>query len=197
MTTTARVPTAEITGLFGAMVKRMCQKRLGEVPESLGVIWHHKPVLKAFFGFSAKAEKWDVCDLQLKSFAHMLTASMVGCSWCLDFGYFEANNRDLDMDKAREVPRWRESELFTPLERDVLEYAEAMATTPTSVTDELSGRLQEQLGVPALIELTAFIGMANLVTRTNSSLGIESQGFSAACGLRPLAEPTGNVDSVA
>lgn len=197
MTSTARVPTAEITGLFGAMVKRMCQKRLGEVPESLGVIWHHKPVLKALFGFSGKAEKWDACDLQLKSFAHMLTASRVGCTWCLDFGYFEANNRDLDMDKAREIPRWRESELFTPLERDVLEYAEAMATTPTSVTDELSERLQEQLGVPALIELTAFIGMANLVTRTNSSLGIESQGFSAACGLRPLAEPTRNVDSAA
>ena len=197
MTSTARVPTAEITGLFGAMVKRMCQKRLGEVPESLGVIWHHKPVLKALFGLSGKAEKWDACDLQLKSFAHMLTASRVGCTWCLDFGYFEANNRDLDMDKAREIPRWRESELFTPLERDVLEYAEAMATTPTSVTDELSERLQEQLGVPALIELTAFIGMANLVTRTNSSLGIESQGFSAACGLRPLAEPTRNVDSAA
>ena len=197
MTSTTRVPAAEITGLFGATVKRMCQKRLGEVPESLGVIWHHKPVLKALFGFSGKAEKWDKCDLQLKSFAHMLTASLVGCSWCLDFGYFEANNRDLDMDKAREIPRWRESELFTPLERDVLEYAEAMAATPTAVTDELSARLQEQLGVPALIELTAFIGMANLVTRTNSSLGIEAQGFSAACGLRPLAEPTRNVDSVA
>jgi alkylhydroperoxidase family enzyme len=197
MTSTARVPAAEITGLFGAMVKRMCQKRLGEVPESLGVIWHHKPVLKALFGFSGKAEKWDKCDLQLKSFAHMLTASRVGCSWCLDFGYFEANNRDLDMDKAREIPRWRESALFTPLERDVLEYTEGMATTPTSVTDELSARLQEQLGVPALIELTAFIGVANLVTRTNSALGIEAQGFSAACGLRPLAEPTRNVDSAA
>ncbi len=197
MSTNARVPAAEITGLFGATVKRMCMKRLGEVPESLGVIWHHKPVLRAFFGLSGKAEKWDACDLQLKSFAHMLTASRVGCSWCLDFGYFEANNRDLDMDKAREIPRWRESELFTPMERDVLEYAEAMATTPTAVTDELSARLQEQLGVPALIELTAFIGMANLVTRTNSALGIESQGFSAACGLRPLAEPTRNVDSVA
>ncbi len=197
MTTNARVPAAEITGLFGATVKRMCMKRLGQVPESLGVIWHHKPVLKAFFGFSGKAEKWNECDLQLKSFAHMLTASMVGCSWCLDFGYYEANNRDLDMDKAREIPRWRESDLFTPLERDVLEYTEAMAATPTAVTDELSARLQEQLGVPALLELTAYISMANLVTRTNSALGIESQGFSAACGLRPLAEPTRNVDSVA
>jgi len=195
MTSTARVPAAEITGLMGVMVKRLSKKKLGQVPESLGVVWHHKPVLKAFFGFAGKAEKWDVCDPQLKSFAHMLTASLVGCSWCLDYGYFQANNENLDMDKAREVPMWRESDLFTPLERDVLKYAEAMAATPTAVTDELSARLLEQLGAAALIELTAYIAMANLVTRTNSSLGIESQGFSAACGLRPLASPSGVVPS--
>ena len=49
----------------------------------------------------------------------MAVASLVGCSWCLDFNYFEAHNKDLDMDKAREIPRWRESDVFTPLERDV------------------------------------------------------------------------------
>jgi len=197
MTSTARIPAAEVDGLFGFMVKRMSKKKMGEVPESLGVIWHHKPVLKALFGFMGKAEKWDACDLQLKTFAHMATASRVGCSWCLDFNYFEAKNKNLDIDKAREVPRWRESDLFTPLERDVLEYAEAMAATPTEVTDELSARLLEQLGTAALLELTTYIAAANLVTRTNSALGIESQGFSAACGLKPLAEPTRVVDSVA
>jgi hypothetical protein len=30
--------------------------------------------------------------------------------------------------------------VFTPLERDVLEYAEAMTATPTTVTDEHRGR---------------------------------------------------------
>jgi AhpD family alkylhydroperoxidase len=190
MTSNARVPAAEITGLMGFMVKRMSKKKLGQVPDALGVMWHHKTVLKAFFGFAGGAEKWDDCDLQLKSLAHMRTASLVGCSWCLDFHYFEAHNQDLDMDKAREVTRWRECDLFTPLERDVLEYAEAMAATPTTVTDELSARLLEQLGAKALLELTAYIAAANLVTRTNSALGIEAQGFSAACGLPPLAVPS-------
>jgi alkylhydroperoxidase family enzyme len=58
------------------------------------------------------------------------------------------------------------------------------------VTDELSHRLLEQLGAPALVELTAFIALANLYARSNTALGIESQGFSAACDLRPLAVPT-------
>jgi alkylhydroperoxidase family enzyme len=88
------------------------------------------------------------------------------------------------------VPRWRESDVFTPLERGVMEYAEAMSQTPPTVTDELSQRLLHQLGAPALVELTAFIALANLYTRTNTALGIESQGFSAACDLKPLAVPT-------
>ena len=55
-------------------------------------------------GIGAKAQKWDACDLSLKSFAHMAVAAQIGCSWCLDFGYFQAFNEHLDLDKAREVP---------------------------------------------------------------------------------------------
>lgn len=190
-----RIPRAEITGLFGAMMKRFSKKMLGEVPEPLGVMWHNRPVLKSFFGFSGKAQKWHACDHQLKSFAHMAVASLVGCSFCLDLGYFQARNQKLDLEKAREVPRWRESHVFTPLERDVLEYAEAMSHTPPTVTDELSARLLEALGAPALVELTAFVGAANMMARTNTALGIESQGFAAACGLRPLAMPPRAVPS--
>jgi alkylhydroperoxidase family enzyme len=72
-----------------------------------------------------------------------------------------------------------------------------MSHTPPTVTDEMSARLLEQLGAPALVELTAFIGAANLVSRNNMALGIEAQGFSAACGLAPLAEPRGGVRSPA
>src|SRR5699024_9700685 len=123
----------------------------------------------------------------LKSFAHMAVTSLIGCTWCLDFGYFQAHNEGLDVAKAREVPRWRESDVFTPLERDVMEYAEAMSQTPPTVTDELSARLLEQLGAPAMVELTAWVAFANQAARTNVALGIEAQGFSAACGLAPLA----------
>lgn len=195
MTASTRIPKTEITGVFGAMAKRLSKKMLGEVPELLGVMWHNQPVLKALFGFSGKAQKWDACDLQLKSFAHMAAVSLVGCSFCLDLGYTQANNENLDLDKARQVPRWRESDVFTPLERDVMDYSEAMSQTPPTVTDDTSARLLEQLGAPALVELTAFIAAANMASRNNVALGVEAQGFSEACGLRPLAEPTLAVDS--
>ena len=187
MAGTTRIPRAELTGVYGAVVKRMSRRMFGEVPEPAEVAWHNRKVLNFSFSVGRQAQKWDQCDESLKSFAHMAVASLVGCTWCLDLGYFSAHNDGLDLDKAREVPRWRESDVFAPLERDVLEYAEAMTVTPPTVTDEMSARLLGQLGAPALVELTAFIALANLYTRTNTAFGIESQGFAAACELKPLA----------
>jgi alkylhydroperoxidase family enzyme len=187
MASTTRIPSAELTGVYGAIVKRMSRKLLGEVADPVGVAWHNRKVLNFSFTVGRKAQKWDRCDENLKSFAHMAAVSLIGCSFCLDLGYFMAHNEGLDEAKAREVPRWRESHVFTPLERDVMEYAEAMSQTPPTVTDELSAELLRQLGAPALVELTAFIALANMYARTNTAFGIESQGFSAACELKPLA----------
>ena len=189
MSGTIRVPQVELTGPFGAVVKRLSTKMVGQVATPLGVYWHNRRVLRLYFTLGNKVRKWDACDESLKSFAHMAVASMLGCTWCLDFGYFQARNEHLDLSKAREVPRWRESEVFTPLERDVMEYAEAMSQTPLRVTDELAARLLEQLGAAAMVELTAYVSLANFYARTNVALGIESDGFAAACGLAPLAEP--------
>jgi alkylhydroperoxidase family enzyme len=186
MTNKARIPSTDITGIQGALVKLYARKQFGEVPEPLGVMWHHRPMLKAYFALGGKSEKWRACDANLKTFAHMAVASMVGCGFCLDLGYFDAHNKKLDLDKAREVPRWRESEVFTPLERDVMEYAEAMTNTPPTVTDELYASLLDRLGPAAMVELTAYIAYANLATRANVANGVSSQGFSAACEI-PLA----------
>ncbi len=187
MAGTTRIPKAELTGIYGALVKRMSRKMLGDVAEPVEVTWHNRKVLNFSFSVGRKAQKWDQCDENLKSFAHMAVASLVGCSFCLDLGYFQANNDGLDIAKAREVPRWRESEVFTPLERDVMAYAEGMSQTPPTVTDEQSAALLDRIGPAALVELTAFIALANLYSRTNVALGVESQGFSAACDLKPLA----------
>jgi alkylhydroperoxidase family enzyme len=185
-----RIPTAELTGLRGAIVARMARKMVGGVPDALGVVWHNRKVLHFSMTVSRKLKSWDQCDDNLKTFAHMAVASMVGCGFCLDAGYFHAHNEGLDVAKARQVPRWRESDVFTPLERDVMEYAEAMTVTPPAVTDELSARLLAALGPAALVELTTYIAMTNFMTRGNVAMGIKSEEYAAVCGLEPLAVPS-------
>jgi len=197
MASTARVPEAEITGIYGSLLKVGMRKMIGEVPESAGVMWQNPRVFKDVMGFGRKVEKWDQVDPLLATLATMAAASHIGCSFCLDFGYFMAHNKGLDETKAREVPRWRESDVFTSLERQVMEYAEAICQTPPEVTDELSAALLEQLGAAALLELTARIGVMNLTARTNIALGIRSQEFAVACGLQPLASPSADVESSA
>lgn len=177
-----RVPKAELP----AELRENLIKQLGAVPEPVEVGFNNPDVATSNLEYSARVAAWNATDESLKTFAHMAVAAQVGCSWCLDINYFLALNQNLDLAKASQVPRWRESEVFTPLERDVLEYAEAMTNTPTTVTDELSASLLEQLGPAALVELTVFIGFANLSSRCNTAHGITSQGYSDACEI-PLA----------
>jgi alkylhydroperoxidase family enzyme len=139
-----RLPKAEIP----AELKENMIRQLGAVPEPLEVSFNNPAVALSNQESAATLSTWDTVDSSLKTFAHMAVAAQVGCSWCLDVSYFLAQNRNLDPVKASQVPRWRESDVFTPLERDVLEYAEAMTSTPTTVTDELAARLLEQLGPP-------------------------------------------------
>ena len=142
---------------------------------------------KDLMSIGQKSEKWDALDADLGSFARMAAAAEVGCSFCLDFNYFLAHDRGLDEERAREVPRWRESSVFTPLERQVMEYAEAMCQTPPTVTDELSDALLAELGPAALLELAAKVSLMNATARMNIALGIHSEQFADACGLPPLA----------
>ena len=187
MASTTRVPATEVTGIYGTLLKTVSRRMFGQVPEAAGVMWHYSAVLKDMMGFGRKVDSWNRLDPNLASFAAMAAAGAIGCSFCLDLHYFMSHNRGLDEAKAREVPRWRQSTVFTPLERRVLEYAEAMCQTPPAVTDEMPAALLSDLGAPALLELTARIGAMNMSARGNVALGIRSQEFSASCGLPPLS----------
>ncbi|SFO01056.1 alkylhydroperoxidase AhpD family core domain-containing protein [Geodermatophilus obscurus] len=190
MAGSTRVPATEITGAYGALVTTISRRVLGQVPDAVGVMWHHPRVLRDSMGFGRKVDSWDRLDRSLATFAAMAAAGTIGCGFCLDLHHFLSRDRGLDETKVREVPRWRESTVFTPLERRVMEYAEAMSQTPPAVTDEMSAALLAELGAPALVELTARIGAMNMTARGNVALGIRSQEFAASCGLPPLAAPS-------
>ena len=188
-TSTFRIPKAAVTGVYGSMMKLYAKRMLkAEFPDNGYVYFHNKPVLKAIMSFEGKVAKWRGLDANLKSYAQLASAGVIGCSWCLDFGYFMAHNDGLDLAKVREVPRWRESDVFTALERDVLEYAEAMTATPPTVTDAMVAHLVDELGSPAVVELTQMVALENMRSRFNSAAGLQSQGYSDVCEL-PLAEP--------
>ena len=82
-------------------------------------------------------------------------------------------------DKIRQVPTWRDSDLFSAIEKDALEYAEKMTITGEKVTDELWGRLRGHFTEAQLVELTAAVAVENFRSKFNVPLGVEAQGFCA------------------
>ena len=183
MPSSFRVPQAELKGLYAKALSLYARRTYGQIPDNAYVLWHHQPGLKAVLGFERRVARFDRLDPHLKSFAVMAAAARIGCSWCLDFGYYLAHDEGLDLTKVREVPRWRESGVFTDLERAVMDYAEAMTATPPTVTDEMVAGLTEQLGTEAVVELTLMVAIENERSRFNSAMGLASQGYSDVCEL--------------
>lgn len=144
---------------------------------------HNRKVLLTYVRFERSLEHWDALDPALKNLAVMAAAHRIGCSWCTDFGYWQFALAGIDERKLRDVPRWRDSELFTDTERMVMAYAEAMSGEVAEVDDDLVARLLDRLGESALVELTMMIAVENQRSRFNSALGLTSQGFRDRCEL--------------
>jgi alkylhydroperoxidase family enzyme len=80
-------------------------------------------------------------------------------------------------EKLGEVLAWRDSKLFSPMERVALEYAERITTTGQKVDDSLFSELKKHFTEAQIVELTAAIAMENFRSKFNPPLGIEAQGF--------------------
>src|SRR4029453_18703980 len=89
--------------------------------------------------------------------AALKAAALIGCPFCLDIGSTEARGAGVSEAEPRDLATYRESPLFSVLDRAVLDYAAAMTRTPVTVPDELFARLRDGLGPAALVELTATI----------------------------------------
>ncbi|MGW3497090.1 hypothetical protein [Streptomyces sp. NPDC001020] len=76
----------------------------GAGDQNVEVLWHSPRATQDNLEFGAKVGAWDAVDPGLKSFAHKAVASRVGCSWCLDVGYFQAQNENLYLVKASQGP---------------------------------------------------------------------------------------------
>jgi alkylhydroperoxidase family enzyme len=163
------------------------RRTYGVVPDPLPAMAHNIRVLTTDLRFEMSLARWKRLDPTLKALAVMASAVSIGCSWCVDFGYWETTNRGIDPGKMRDVPRWRDSDAYTDLERSVMAYAEAVTTTPPTVTDEMVAQLRRSLDDAQLVELTMMVAVENVRSRFNSSLGLTSQGFTDRCEIPAAA----------
>jgi len=169
-------------GLVPRVATGYTNRRFGQMVEPTAAASHHAGVLMAMGSMEMAAQfGWRKLDPTLRWLAVQLTGMRIGCSWCIDYGYYEGMHDGVDPDKVRAVGDWRTSELFDDRERVILEYAETATSCPADVSDELAARIRAHLSDAAFVELAAWVALENFRSRFNAGLGLHSQGFADTC----------------
>ena len=146
-TSRARVPLDPPQDLVGKALNMYAKRKWGKVMDNLMALAHNRKVLLSDARFEMSVARWNKLDPQLKALAVMATATQIECSWCMDFGYYEAHSKGMDTAKIERVTNWRDVRgVHRRSSARVLEYAEAMTATPPEVTDEMVEALRADLG---------------------------------------------------
>jgi AhpD family alkylhydroperoxidase len=176
----ARIPSVppRDAGLLVRIGYRMARRRLGEVPEPFSVIAHHRGLFMASSAHELAVERvTKVVPANVRELAVYRTAWTVGCSWCVDFGTMLQRLDGLDVERLKHIADFETSDAYSEEEREAIRYADAMTSTPMTVTDEQVAALVERYGYDGVVELTYQIGLENQRARANHALGITAQGF--------------------
>ncbi|KZF03307.1 transposase [Rhodococcus sp. EPR-157] len=172
-------------GILVRLAYRAAAKMVGEVPEPFAVFANHP---KLFFTSLTQEFAADKASTTLppsvRELAVYRVAWSLGCSWCVDFGTMMQRLDGLDVDRLKEIGDYVTSPKYTDDERAAIAYADAMTSTPDSVSDGQVADLERRFGRAGVVELTFQIGLENMRARINSSLGITEQGFSSGDACR-------------
>jgi AhpD family alkylhydroperoxidase len=177
-------------GLFVRFIYWFARRRFGRVPAPLGIMAHHPAVLSAAGAFELVFARATKIDVRLEELALCKVASLIGCRFCIDIGSAIAHGHGVSEAKLLALPFYETSTEFTPLERRVLDFAVQMTATPATPERELLRELEAELGVAAVVELTAAIAWENFRARFNHAVGAKEEGYSEGmvCVLPPIVE---------
>ncbi|MFC9550394.1 carboxymuconolactone decarboxylase family protein [Rhodococcus sp. NPDC056960] len=165
--------------------------KFDEVPEPFAVLAHHRKLFVASARHELAVQKAStVLPANVREIAVYRVAWTVGCSWCVDFGTMLQRLDGLDVERLRHIADYAEFPAYSDDERAAIAYADAMTTTPTTVTDEQVADLERRFGRAGVVELSYQIGIENMRARMYSALGITEQGFGTDSCRVPWADDT-------
>jgi AhpD family alkylhydroperoxidase len=156
------------------------RRRYGAVPEPMTIMAHHQKLLIASGRHELGADRASkALPANVRELAVYRVAQQLGCSWCVDFGTMLQKHSGLDIERLQQIDKYATSPAYTAQERLAIAYADAMSTSPVSVTDEQVAELRAEFGDKGVIELTYQIALENQRARFNSALDITDQGFTS------------------
>jgi alkylhydroperoxidase family enzyme len=112
-------------------------------------------------------------DPQLRELGQMRVGWASGSSFVFSQHCKAARSVGLSDAKITAVAHWQVSDLFSPIERAVLAYADAIATANGRVPDGVFSALQEELDAEQIIELTYIVALYAMHATMSRALRLE------------------------
>jgi uncharacterized peroxidase-related enzyme len=154
------------------------EKILAELTQRSGKIaniwklWGHSPqTLETFMVFYKSLMKGTL-DGRLRELAYMKTSLINECPYCYKAHEFSGRRFGITEEQLKELGSYASSNLFSAVEKLVLQYAEELTRTARA-SEEIVNELKKHLSETDIVELTTTIGVANLTNRFNMSLATD------------------------
>jgi AhpD family alkylhydroperoxidase len=154
------------------------RRKFGRVPGPLRGYARSPWTLLGVMGMELGLGRAGSVDARLKGLAELRVAALVGCAFCLDIGSAVVRQSGVSETQLVHLNDYRESDVFSELERAVLAYADGMTRTPLAIAAECQQVLARHFSEQQLVELTCAIAHENLRARMNHALGYGAEGYS-------------------
>lgn len=165
-------------------LSRLADRAPERMLDPLRMYAHLPGLLRAYAMVEWATGRLDGLDKRLRALAELKAAAVVACEYCIDLGSRVAQEWGLTEAEVRALPAYRDSPLFSELDKRVLDYVVGMCATPAVVPDEVFAALRDHFTDAQLVELTHVIALENLRARFNIGLGVAAAGFSeGACAI--------------
>jgi alkylhydroperoxidase family enzyme len=186
----ARLPfvDADTPGVDADLVHAVQARRGGTLLHLDRQLLHSAPVARGWNAYLGAIRTGGLLDGGLRELVILLVAVLNRAPYEFLQHAPVALAEGVPQEKLDALPGWVDSTLYTPCERDVLAYAQAMTLqvqVPAAVFDAVRGRFSDR----EVVELTATVAAYNMVSRFLEALQIEPEDVPPTLATPALPQP--------
>ena len=170
----ARIPYADLTREEVKPLVNKIKAERGEVLHLYRMLMHSVPVATGWLGYLTAIRQQCKLSAALRELVIMRVAHINGAPYEADQHRPFALKAGITEAQLQALAHWQEqSEVYDPVQRDVLAYTDAM-TRDVHVSDDVARAVREHFDHEQLVELTATIAAYNMVSRFLEAMQIHS-----------------------
>jgi len=169
----ARIPYADQTLPANAVLAERITEQRGGVLHLYAMLLHSPPVTDGWLSLLTAIRQKCILPSSIRELVILQVAHLNGASYEAEQHLPIALKNGLSREQVDALPDWRNSDLFSPLQRASLNYCDASTRhvhVEPQVFEELRGYFDHRL----IVELTVTIAAYNMVSRVIEALAIES-----------------------